>query len=194
MATPDEGLAVARKRLPTTAMASPEVLMDQASPERVSWIEIRLDASGQLQAVYTAADAAKSESIHHFNFEPWWPQGPVVRIAGKAEGIAQVRGELAQTTPTAEIVEWDAGPDERLYGHRWPEVSSFFEAASRMALTRPDRELLLKAIHCVLNAHALNVVEEFRFALTFAHERFMLVSSLIGQDLGAESGTGSPEE
>jgi len=68
-------------------------------------------------------------------------------------------------------VDWDAGPDERLFNDNWPIVADFFEASSRLAVAGIDTWTLHKVTHCHLNANGLDVEDEIKWAKRFIKGR-----------------------
>lgn len=136
----------------------------------MTWIELRLYSDADIRRVYAEADKAKASSVHHFNYEPWHPNGAVVRICLKDDDAAW---SLVQTLRDEfdSWGWWDATPDEKLFGNRWPAVRDFFEASSRLALGDLDTRTLHKVTHCHLNANGLDVPDEIKFARLLLKER-----------------------
>lgn len=138
---------------------------------RGSWFEIRLSRPDQLPAAYAVADVIGAVTAHHFNGEPWHPDAPVVRVLLPLRDAYAAQMTLRATVERDDLGtlhRWDAGPDERQYGHLWPHVARFFEAASRleaasMKTDRKARVSTFKLVHCALNAWGFTVAREAEF-------------------------------
>ncbi|MCR4339981.1 MAG: hypothetical protein NUW01_08855 [Gemmatimonadaceae bacterium] len=128
------------------------------------WIEVRLNDVRFIERLYIVADRAGVESIHHF-WEPWHSDGPVVRILNADEGMI---AEWLDKAGAGSFTVWDASPDERQFGDKWPTVFRFFEAASRLYGADVEHE---KLVHCAFNAWGYGVKDERNFALNFAARR-----------------------
>lgn len=129
------------------------------------WIEAKSPTTGVTQELYAIADAQVCKSIHHF-FEPWYPDGAVVRILVD-ENLDAVAGAIGDRAAWS---IWDSTGDERLFGENWPLVRSFFEAASRLALvSKPDDWGHRKLVHCAMNSWGFERNDEIRFALRIAY-------------------------
>lgn len=147
------------------------------------WYEARL-VRGAHPMVLGGEVRCRAQQLHHFWDEPWHPGRYVVRI--KVAG--RMRGELAEILAEHSAVEafgeWDATPDERLYGELWPTAASFFTAASTVASVAPPGALLhVKLVHCYLNAQGLSPAQEARWALAFAWNRLRMVAAVARHNL-----------
>ena len=119
------------------------------------WIEIKTSCD-ELASVRARAQGATS--MHQFFFEPWHPEGVVVRVLNPPEGL---HGD-----------EWNATPDEQLYGDWWREVATFFEAGSSLLpYVESDEWRQHKLVHCLLNSWGMDPSDELRFGLRLVRER-----------------------
>lgn len=145
-----------------------EVWFDRDFP----WYEIHVEDSDALADLYAHAYSSGCVGVHHFNFEPWHPGGPVMRVQGCKRALNDFAAYVREHD-LGQPFTWDPRPDEELFGDRWETVSNFFEAASKMFIAREDREdwTLDKEVHCFLNAQGLDVDDEIRWAVGFAYRR-----------------------
>lgn len=145
------------------------------------WLEINSPTHRTTAAVYAAASEHDAQSIHRFS-EPWYEDGSVIRVLADQENLDKIAE--AATAAGAEPHPWDATPDEQLYGDHWPQVRAFFEAASRLALARPQVQgvgldwLDRKMIHCALNSWGYEVRDERDFARRVFKERKKMLRNI----------------
>jgi hypothetical protein len=140
------------------------------------WVEIQLThdtVPGELYEVF-GANKLLPKSFHHFWDEPWHPGRYVVRVLPLTEDRLKL-SRIVRAAMTAGIVEtwcqWDASPDEILFGAEWRVVCGFFNAGSAVTWAPGTQR---KLVHCFLNAQGLSVREEFFFALRFAWDRLRI--------------------
>lgn len=139
-----------------------------------TWLEIQADSPRTLREIYAAADDFGVDSIHHFQ-EPWFIGGFVVRVLPSNNASR----EDLQDQFAGRWIIWDATPDERLFGGDWPQVRAFFEASSRLRLSRGgwyERKL----IHCALNSWGYSQRDELRFFLRMAWGRVRIIAHAQG--------------
>ena len=140
------------------------------------WVEYQLevlqDRQNELRAFYgTISSCASVVSVHHFNFEPWWKKGPVVRVLAPTAAHRVLNSVCRRNRP------WDSKEDEVLYGERWEATRDLFQAQSMLALQEhhPTSQggvwYLGKEVHCFLNSQGLDVGDEIRFAILFLRGR-----------------------
>lgn len=126
------------------------------------WIEARLKPGRHPQEVYDYLDYCPL--YHHFWDEPWWPDAYVVRLLAPLGDYG-----IDRCGAVDHFVEWDATPDEELYGEDWGRVRDFFHAAS--ALGEQSSWKRRKLVHCFLNSQGMSVWDEFCFAVRMAWQR-----------------------
>lgn len=117
----------------------------------MSWVEVRMKP-GRHPSELTLR--LESTLHHHFQQEPWWPDGYVVRILD-----GPPLAELEAHDAVDHAVPWDARPDEELYGADWPRVAALFQAGSEIRPGLTDDEAA-KLAHCLLNALGLDYKRE----------------------------------
>jgi len=130
------------------------------------WIEVRLRPEYGIEEIPLLAERGSSDSFHAFQSEPWHPGGYVLRIENPSLAL------IAFAEEAGEIVSWDAGPDEELYGEEWGSVREFFHAST--ALGEIDEFTTRKLVHCFLNTRGLSWNDEIRFHLREAWNRIRL--------------------
>lgn len=130
------------------------------------WIEVRLRPEYGIEEIPLLAERGSSDSFHAFQSEPWHPGGYVLRIENPSLAL------IAFAEEAGEIVSWDAGPDEELYGEEWGSVREFFHAST--ALGEIDEFTTRKLVHCFLNTRGLSWNDEIRFHLAEAWKRIRL--------------------
>ena len=140
----------------------------------LSWLELRMEPGADLRPIYALADKCKCETIHHFYYEAWHPDGAVVRVGGKPPAISRFTDSIDRAE-VERIDPWDASADERLYEDLWPDVYAFFEATGRIAAAGYGKNLLLlKLTHCHLNARGLDVDDEAKWLGSFVKNRLRM--------------------
>ena len=129
------------------------------------WYEARLKPGLHPYAVYRWLGPQHLHDHHHFWDEPWWPGAYVVRLWSPTSAL--------DGCPAVDhVVEWDATPDEQLYGTDWGYVRQLFQAASDLSpLEYPETE---KLVHCVLNAQGMTERDEARFVARFLWHRLTI--------------------
>lgn len=137
------------------------------------WYEVRLLKSAELYEFYESIQADETiETFHHFWNEPWWPGAYVVRVR------AHNADHLKRAVGADHIVPWDVSDDEAFFRDLWPHVMRFFEHSSAIAASNdPDLKrdaMLEKLIHCLLNAHGMDVPDERRWARSFLWGRMTI--------------------
>lgn len=135
----------------------------------MKWFEFHLEQGADMGDFY---DALRESTLlyrrrHHFFNEPWNPGAFVVRVE------TEVWSSDAWLIPGVKnIYEWDAAPDEALYGPKFDLAMEFFEAGSRLNPSPWERE---KFVHCFLNAQGMSWGDEVRFHLRVAYKRVKLM-------------------
>ncbi len=142
------------------------------------WLEIRSPSYRITAAIYAEATALGAKSMHHFS-EPWYQDGFVIRVMASKARLEKIRTRAEELG--ADPRDWNAVPDEILFGDDWPAVRDFFAAASRVALIRNKWEpktskfghqwLDAKLIHCALNSWGYVTTDEVAFAKRVVKER-----------------------
>lgn len=133
------------------------------------WIEVRLLPEYGIEQAASLGVTLRpyhARSFHAFQSEPWHPGGYVLRVEEPSDYARQL------LDPYGEIVEWDASPDEELYGEEWGSVREFFHAST--ALGEIDEFTTRKLVHCFLNTRGLSWNDEIRFHLVEAWRRIRL--------------------
>lgn len=132
------------------------------------WYEASLAHGAKPGPVYSAVGCL-AERVHHFWDEPWHPGRYVVRVQA---ADPSVRWTLFDAPGVGAVREWDATPDEELYGEEWGDVSRFFDAGSRLAESNLTDWYARKLVHCLLNQRGMSEWQEGLWALRFAWGRF----------------------
>ena len=129
---------------------------------RDRWIEARLKPGHTPQEVYDYLDYCPL--YHHFWDEPWWPGAYVVRLLAPLGDYG-----LGDCDAVDNFIEWDASPDEELYGDSWREVRDFFHSASKLGpVSAFERR---KLVHCFLNSQGMGGWDEFKFHARMVWQR-----------------------
>lgn len=116
------------------------------------WIEIKTTPD-KLRSIYDL----QFNRIHHFYYEPWHPNGVVVRVEGPSKWMLD----------NFEWEKWDPSLDER-----WLR---FFDAGSRVGLNGLEHRAKVKLVHCLLNSWGMTVWDEFKFSLCMVKDRFRIL-------------------
>jgi len=141
----------------------------------VRWVEVYLERGAAPEQFYDARsgeDERRPYMAHHFWDEPWHPGAYVIRIADlDDEGFP----DFTELPVVAEVREWDAGPDEAVYGDWAFWAFQFFQSGSMLSVGWPKgSRMQAKFVHCFLNSHGMSELDEFRWALRFAWNRLTI--------------------
>lgn len=129
------------------------------------WVECQAKDRAEVRRIFTACYEADALTAHVFWYEPWYPEGAVVRVCLPDDAEFDIP-----------CIPWNPNPDAELYEKGWETVQKFFERSSVISTMgyEPDAWFHGKMVHCYLNAQALDVHQELSFALGFAWGRLRM--------------------
>lgn len=142
------------------------------------WYEVRILCSpGSFYAWMNTGLPEGSVLMYHHFYEPWHPDGPVVRLLVAGGMVLEVEGRLRYQEVVAGVERWGREQADRdLYSvddgeaaDEWFALAmSFFEASSAFVGHPKAKYMDIKLLHCFLNARGMSRKKEVRWALRYA--------------------------